>query len=76
MPIVFEGVHRCEKCIHKFNWISFEHIRTKLGTTLPIAETIPTLPAAYRVESLENDTYKIYINCPHCGYDNRFDYKK
>lgn len=43
---------------------------------LAVAESLPTLPTAYRVEPLKNDTYRIYINCPHCGYDNRFDYKK
>ena len=76
MPIVFEDNHRCEKCMQRFNWIYFRSARSKFGLGLPVAETLPTLPTAYRVEPLENDTYKIYINCPHCGYDNRFDYKK
>ena len=76
MPIVFEDTHRCEKCMRMFTWIHFESTRSKIGTGLPVAETIPKLPMAYRVELLQNDTYMIYVNCPHCGCDNRFDYKK
>lgn len=76
MPIIFKGNHICEKCIKEFEWINFEIIKSKLSSGIFQVERIPMEPKAYRVECLDNDSYKIYINCPYCGYDNKFIYNE
>ena len=76
MPIVFEEKHGCEKCKRELEWIYFEQIRSKLESGLPIAEIIPTTQKAYRTETIADNTYRIYINCPKCGYENIFIYDK
>ena len=73
MPIVFEDTHRCEKCMRMFTWIHFESTRSKIGTGLPVAETIPKLPMAYRVELLQNDTYMIYVDTVHSKVNGNLD---
>ena len=76
MPVIIKGDHICEKCKQKFDWVYFELMKSKLETGLPIVETIPTTPKVHCAEAIENNMYRIYINCPHCGYENIFVYDK
>lgn len=60
----------------EFEWIKFEPIRTKLSSGVFQVERIPSEPKAYKTEMINDNTYRICINCPYCGYDNRFIYEK
>lgn len=76
MSIIFEDNHRCEKCMRRFNWIYFKSARSKLGSGLPVAEAVPKSPMAHCVETMNDTTYRIYINCPHCDHENIFIYNE
>lgn len=76
MPVLLEGKHICERCGKSFPWVYFEFVRTKLSSGVFRVEKIPNEPKAYRVETININEHKIFINCPHCGYDNRFVYEQ
>ena len=74
MPIVFKGKHLCEECKKHFEWVYFELEKSKLSSGVFMVEKIPNKPKAYRIETI-NNKHRIFVNCPHCGYDNRFIYE-
>lgn len=72
MPVILQGERICEKCGRKFDWVYFVNTKAKLHSCSARMEDIPQLPMAYRVETEENGTHRVYVNCPHCDYENRF----
>ena len=74
MPIIFKSKHICDKCGKEFEWVNFEFVRSKLSSGYFKVEKIPNEPKPYLIERLEQNNYKVYINCPFCGYYNIFIY--
>ncbi len=76
MPIIFKGNHICDNCKRRFDWIYYEMIKSRYSSGSFKAEVIPSEPKAHCVENNADNTYQVYVNCPHCGYDNIFKYEK
>ncbi len=72
MPVVLEGNCVCEKCEKGFDWAYLSIPKVKLNSGVARPETVPQRPLAYRVETAENNAHRVYVNCPHCGYENIF----
>ena len=73
MPVIFKSVHVCEKCSHEFEWMYFELEKQPLSSNLYV-EKIPKGLKAHRVEMINEQTYKVAVNCPKCYFDNIFEY--
>lgn len=75
MPIVITARHRCEKCSKVFEWNHFEKTKDPMGLSLYRVESIPTdKNLAYRCQRNDKGKYNVIVNCPHCHYENRFEY--
>ena len=72
MPVLFEGKHVCEKCHKAFDWVYFETTRSSMRSNYHTVEKIPNEPKARIIETINENTRNVFINCPHCGFDNQF----
>lgn len=73
MPIRYSATHICENCKKQFEWICFQHIRTKLSETPYVNDAPPANKTlAYLFEKNADGTINVAVNCPHCDYDNQF----
>ena len=75
MPIIFEGEHICEKCQKSFNWCYFDFFRRHRNGVSDV-DTIPNGKNIAHHVYPRGNVYSVEINCPHCDYENRFDYQK
>ena len=75
MPIIFEAVHTCEKCQKSFDWCCYDLPRCRTNSVSD-ADTIPNGKNIAHHVYKRGNVYSVEINCPHCDYENRFDYQK
>lgn len=75
MPIIFEATHICEKCGKEFNWCNYDFPRKRTNGISEVDDFPNGKNIAHHVHQNGN-VYSVEINCPHCDYENRFDYEK
>ena len=73
MPIYSRGNHICDRCKTSFYWVCFEIPKSRLSSVNFKVEVIPSEAKACRFERITGDRYKVWVSCPHCGFENRFD---
>lgn len=75
MSIRFTGTHTCEKCGKSYEWNYYEGMRNRLDTAQCLVETIPfDKHLVYSFTKNNSGNYDVFVNCPHCCYENRFIY--
>lgn len=73
MPIYSRENHICDRCNISFDWVCFEIPKSRLSSGNFKVEVIPSEAKAHHFERINRDNYEVWVNCPHCGFENRFD---
>ena len=76
MPIKYTASHTCEKCGKTFEWNYFEPRRGHSESRNCFIEEIPNKTLVHSFDENCNGGYSVAVNCPHCDYDNHFDWSK
>ena len=77
MPIKLSDTYTCDKCGKIFDWYYFELIRQNINSPQFLVETIPQAKTlVHSCQEIDNNIFKIGVNCPYCSFDNHFSFIK